>query len=129
VVSTNPNFIYHHIEMNICNNSQKTETRSETTQSVDSPNRGKGALPTYIKLFLTGFVQVLFVAMNTYFITKLYYYGIFICGFAISLIWTYNVKRVVFGTNLDRFYYAAGAALGSLAGVLLSVAFLKLHIN
>ncbi len=86
-------------------------------------------MTTYSKLFLTGFFQVLFVAMNTYFITRLYWYGIFFCGFVISLIWSHNVKKIAFGTNIDRFYYAAGAGLGSLAGVLLSVAFLKLHIK
>jgi hypothetical protein len=86
-------------------------------------------MTTYAKLFLTGFLQVLFVAMNTYFITRLYWYGIFFCGFMISLIWSHNVKKIAFGTNLDRFYYAVGAALGSLAGVMAARIFLLLHIK
>jgi len=46
-----------------------------------------------MKLFLTGFTQVFFVAINTYFLSKGFYLGVFICGFIISLIWSWNVKK------------------------------------
>jgi len=39
------------------------------------------------KLFLTGFLQVFFVAINTYFIFQEFYVGVFLCGWIISLIW------------------------------------------
>jgi hypothetical protein len=72
-----------------------------------------------MKLFITGFVQVFFVAINTYFISKQFYLGVFSCGFMISLIWSWNVKKIAFGTWTDRLYYASGAAFGSVAGAYL----------
>jgi len=74
-----------------------------------------------MKLFITGFIQVFFVAVNTYFISKAIYGGVFICGFLISFIWTWNVKKIAFGTIKDRLYYSLGAAFGSLIGLVVSV--------
>jgi hypothetical protein len=37
----------------------------------------------------------------------------------ISLIWSWNVKKIAFGTWNDRIYYASGAAFGSVAGAYL----------
>jgi hypothetical protein len=79
-----------------------------------------------MKLFTTGFMQVFFVAVNTFFISKEYYVGVFICGFIISMIWSWNVKKIAFGTNKERFIYALGAGLGSLFGLISSVIFLKI---
>lgn len=76
-------------------------------------------------LFTTGFFQVLFVAINTYFISKEFYLGVLMCGFIISLIWSWNVKKVAFGTKQDRMIYAAGAGCGSLMGLVVSVVFFK----
>ena len=73
-----------------------------------------------MKLFTTGFLQVFFVACNTYFISKSFYIGVFICGLIISLIWSWNVKKIVFGTFNDRIIYAFGAAFGSLFGLIIS---------
>ena len=70
-----------------------------------------------MKLFITAFTQVFFVAINTFFISRVYYTGAFVCGFMISLLWSWNVKRVAFGTPKDRYVYAAGAGFGSLAGL------------
>jgi hypothetical protein len=78
-----------------------------------------------MKLFLTGFVQVFFVAVNTYFLSKIFYLGVFLCGFMISLIWSWNVKKVAFGTISDRVVYALGAAFGSVIGLLVSTLILK----
>jgi hypothetical protein len=78
-----------------------------------------------MKLFLTGFVQVFFVAVNTYFLSKIFYLGVFLCGFMISLIWSWNVKKVAFGTISDRIVYALGAAFGSVIGLLVSTLILK----
>jgi hypothetical protein len=79
----------------------------------------------YLSIFLTGFVQVFFVSVNTYFIAKEKYYGVFIAAFIISIIWSYNVKRIAFGSNLDRFLYAFGAAIGSIFGLWISAIILK----
>lgn len=78
-----------------------------------------------MSLFLTGFLQVFFVAVNTYFISKGYYVGVLVCGFMISFIWSFNVKRVAFGSNKDRLIYATGAGLGSLLGLVVSQNFFK----
>jgi len=67
----------------------------------------------YLKLFLTGFTQVFLVVVNTYFISHDYIIGIFVIGFSISLVWTFNVKRIAIGNMRDRIYYSLGACLGS----------------
>lgn len=72
------------------------------------------------KLFSTGFLQVFFVAINTYFIANLYYIGIAFVAFSISFIWSFNIKKIAFGTNKDRFIYSIGAMLGSLFGTFVS---------
>jgi hypothetical protein len=74
-----------------------------------------------MKLFITGFTQVFFVAINTYFISKAIYGGVLICGFLISFIWSWNVKKVAFGTLQDRLWYSFGASVGSLVGLMVSV--------
>jgi hypothetical protein len=73
-----------------------------------------------LKLFSTGFIQVFFVAVNTYFISRQFFLGVFICGFIISLIWSWNVKKIAFGTFKDRLSYALGAGFGSLMGLVAS---------
>lgn len=78
-----------------------------------------------IKLFTTGFVQVFFVAINTYFLSKEFFSGVFVCAFMISLIWSWNVKKIAFGTLIDRIMYALGAAFGSMFGLLVSTLILK----
>jgi hypothetical protein len=78
-----------------------------------------------MRLFFTGFLQVFFVSINTYFISRQFYIGVVICGFMISLIWAFNVKRIVLGTTKERLVYAAGASLGGLLGLLFSVKLLS----
>jgi hypothetical protein len=78
-----------------------------------------------INLFITGFVQVFFVAINTYFLSKIFYLGVFLCAFMISFIWSWNVKKIAFGTISDRIVYASGAAFGSVVGLLVSTLILK----
>lgn len=73
-----------------------------------------------MKLFTTGFLQVLFVAINTVFIANLFYIGIIISSFLISFLWTLNVRSVTFGSKLDRIIYALGASTGCITGVLIS---------
>jgi hypothetical protein len=81
-----------------------------------------------MKLFITGFTQVFFVAINTFFISKAIYGGVLICGFLISFIWSWNVKKVAFGTIKDRIWYSFGAGVGSLVGLIVSIFIFK-HLN
>ena len=69
-----------------------------------------------MNLLLTGFLQVYFVVINTYFISNDYYIGVFICSFVISFIWSLNVKKVAFGKIKDRLLYSLGASFGGLLG-------------
>ena len=79
-----------------------------------------------LELFLTGFLQVVLVCLNTYQISVFaktmkpeVLAGIVIVGFLISFIWTFNVKKVAFGNMSNRVYYSLGAATGSLLGVII----------
>ena len=81
---------------------------------------------TKLRLPLTGFVQVYFVSVNTYFLAHEMYAGVLIAAFIISLVWSFNVKKVAFGTLADRLTYAGGAALGSVAGLASSAMIAKI---
>lgn len=70
-----------------------------------------------MRLFWTAFMQVFFVALNTWLIAHEYYAPAVVTAFAISFIWTFNVKKVAFGTTKDRITYALGAAIGSGVGL------------
>ena len=81
-------------------------------------------MKTYFSIFLAGFIQVILVCLNTYQIASYVkepvtptLLGIVGIGFLISFIWTWNVKKVVFGGIWDRVSYALGAAIGSAVGV------------
>ena len=67
-----------------------------------------------LKLFLTGFVQVFLVVLNTYFIAREYILGVIICGFLISFVWSHNVKKIAFGNETYRIIYSIGAMVGSI---------------
>lgn len=68
-------------------------------------------------LFITGFSQVCLVGINTWQISHQKWVGCMVVGFFISLLWSFNVKKIAFGTHTDRCVYAVGAALGTLAGL------------
>lgn len=70
-----------------------------------------------IQLFGTGVIQVFFVALNTVFLSKHIAVGILFAAFMISMVWSYNIKKIVFGTLQDRIFYSLGAATGSLLGL------------
>lgn len=74
-------------------------------------------------LFLSGMVQVLLVAINTYQLAHKKWIGCFVIGFLISFVWTFNVKRIAFGKFWERIIYALGAAVGTILGLLLSILF------
>ncbi len=82
-----------------------------------------------IKLLLTGVLQVYFVAINTCFLAKEIYLGVAFAAFAISMVWSYNIKKIVFGTFSDRVYYSIGATIGSLLGLYTSSFFTDFFSN
>lgn len=82
---------------------------------------------TWVKLFITGFVQVYFVAINTVFLSKQLYIGVFFAAFMISMVWSWNIKKIAFGSMKDRIYYSLGATAGSMIGLYTS-SFLSKYI-
>ena len=76
-----------------------------------------------MKLLFTGFIQVFFVAVNTVFLSESLYLGVLIAAFLISMVWSWNVKRIVFGTFTDRIVYSIGAAIGSCSGLFIAKLF------
>jgi hypothetical protein len=77
-------------------------------------------------LFITGAIQVYFVAINTYFLSREFYLGVTFAAFMISMIWSHNIKKIAFGTLMDRVLYSLGATVGSLAGLATSKALTNL---
>lgn len=75
---------------------------------------------TKLALFLTALVQVTFVAMNVSFISRGEILFMLITGFLISLVWTFNVSRVAFGSMWDKITYATGAMVGTGLGYWIS---------
>lgn len=75
------------------------------------------------KIFLTAFVQVLLVSLNTIFLSKDNYTGVTICAFLISYVWCLNVKKVSIGSRKEQIIYASGACIGSLSGLVISKMF------
>ena len=71
-------------------------------------------------IFLTALCQVFFVAMQPLLIVHHRIVPMLICGFLISLIWTFNVKKIAFGNWIDRLVYASGAMLGTGLGFMFS---------
>ena len=91
--------------------------KQKTINKQPKPALRLGAVIDRFSLFSTGFIQVYFVAVNTYFIANEMYLGVLIAAFMISLIWSFNVKKVAFGSTTDRVVYAFGATCGSLVGL------------
>jgi hypothetical protein len=73
-----------------------------------------------MNIFITGFLQVFFVAINTYFLSKEYFAGAFVVSFLISFTWSYNVKKVAFGKKSHRIIYSLGASFGCITGLFIS---------
>lgn len=65
----------------------------------------------------TGFIQVFFVSLNLCFLVNRVYLGVLLASFMISFVWSFNVKRIVFGSNTDRVLYSLGASFGSIVGI------------
>lgn len=74
-----------------------------------------------IALFFTGFLQVFFVSVNTCFLAKEIYVGVLFAAF-----WSYNIKKIVFGTFTERIVYSLGATAGSLLGLYTSSYLIKI---
>lgn len=68
-------------------------------------------------LFTTGFVQVALVSLNTVLLSKGQTGPSILVAFLISYVWTFNVKRAAFGSQVEKLIYSAGAASGAAVGL------------
>jgi uncharacterized membrane protein len=72
------------------------------------------------RTFIYAYIQVMLVVMNTWQVANQKFVGAIIVGFFISLVWTFNVKRVAFGEWKTRLIYCFGASLGTASGLLIT---------
>ena len=75
-------------------------------------------MKTYIHTFLLAYVQVALIAVNTWQIANAKIMGAVVVGFLISLVWSFNVRRVSICDWKTRIIYCTGAALGTASGLL-----------
>jgi hypothetical protein len=73
--------------------------------------------------FFTSFFQIGLVSISTIFITKHFYFGVFIVASLISLLWTFNVSRIAISTIKQKLIYSLGAGTGAVCGVLITQLF------
>ena len=79
-----------------------------------------------LQLFTTAFLQVFFVSTNVWCIANRNYIAAFISSFAISYLWTINVRKIVISAVSGRIIYASGAATGCVSGILMGQLLSKL---
>jgi hypothetical protein len=72
-----------------------------------------------MKLFFQSFIQIGFVAVNTWLISHGYIIAVFFVSFLISLIWAFNVAKVSVSTTREKLIYALGAGCGAITGILI----------
>ena len=81
-----------------------------------------------MRLSVTGFLQVFFVAINAYSIAHGLVAVLVLSSFCISYLWSSNVRKIAFGTYWDRIEYSIGASLGCLSGYLIATELQRLLV-
>jgi hypothetical protein len=71
----------------------------------------------YSKIVLTGFVQVFLVSVQTFNIAHGHALAAAFFGFAISIVWSLNVRSIVLGGWPERLLYSGAAASGTVLGM------------
>lgn len=72
-----------------------------------------------MKLFFRAYFQTALVSISTILISKEILFGVFIVGFVLSLLWTFNISTLAFSTKKEKIIYSLGAAFGSVFGIIL----------
>lgn len=73
-----------------------------------------------IRTFIYAYLQVMLVVINTWQVAHQKFVGAVIVGFLISLVWTFNIKRIAFGEWETRLTYCLGASLGTASGLIIT---------
>jgi hypothetical protein len=71
-----------------------------------------------ISIFFSSLLQIFFVSVNTILISKELIIQAGICGFLLSLVWTFNIRRIGLASWSERISYCLGAGLGTSGGIL-----------
>lgn len=66
------------------------------------------------------YVQVVMVAMNTVYISSSSLQLAFMTSLGINYVWSRNVKKAAFGSEIDRWFYCIGGALGCITGTIVA---------
>ena len=72
-----------------------------------------------LKIFLSATLQIFLVSVNTYLISHSFVLEAGIVGFLLSLVWSYNIRKIVISSTSERLVYCLGAGVGTSLGVLL----------
>lgn len=73
-----------------------------------------------VHLFLTAYLQVGLVVLNTRLIADGNIPAAVAATFALNYLWTGNVKKVALGSVTDRLIYCAGASVGALCVMIIT---------
>ena len=71
-----------------------------------------------VSIFLSSLLQIFFVSVNTILISKEMVIQAGVCGFLLSLVWTFNIKRIGIASWGERISYCLGAGIGTSSGIL-----------
>jgi len=71
-----------------------------------------------ISIFFSSLLQIFFVSVNTILISKELVVQAGICGFLLSLVWTFNIRRIGLASWGERISYCLGAGVGTSGGIL-----------
>jgi hypothetical protein len=76
---------------------------------------------SYVTLLIAAVLQTGLASLNVYQISNHRYWQAAIAGFFILLIWSYNVKKIAFGTIWERIVYSIGGSIGTGIGILIGL--------
>lgn len=71
-----------------------------------------------VSIFFSSLLQIFFVSVNTILISKEMIIQAGVCGFLLSLVWTFNIRRIGLASWGERISYCLGAGLGTSGGIL-----------
>ena len=70
-----------------------------------------------VSIFFSSLLQIFFVSVNTILISKELIIQAGVCGFLLSLVWTFNIKRIGIASWGERISYCLGAGVGTSGGI------------
>lgn len=71
-----------------------------------------------VSIFFSSLLQIFFVSVNTILISKEMIIQAGVCGFLLSLVWTFNIRRIGLASWGERISYCLGAGIGTSGGIL-----------